>query len=92
LDLDTPIEHYRSSSRTFPEHLPSIEYGPDDIVTEVGWDGRVRFKGRTLKVSNALHRLPIAFRPDPSEDGAYDVYFCHKHFMRLSLHDLDSIA
>jgi len=92
LDLDTPIEHYRSSSRTFPEHLPSIEYGPDDIVTEVGWDGRVRFKGRTLKVSNALHRLPIAFRPDPSEDGAYDVYFCHKRFMRLSLHDLDSIA
>ena len=27
-----------------------------------------------------------------TEGGAYDVYFCHKRFMRLSLHDLDSIA
>jgi transposase InsO family protein len=92
LDLATPIERYRPSARTFPEQLPSIQYGPDDIVTEVGWDGRVRFKGRTLKVSNALHRLPIAFRSDPIEDGAYDVYFCHKRFMRLSLQDFDSIA
>jgi len=92
LDLATPIERYRPSTRAFPEQLPSIEYGPDDTVTEVGWDGRVRFKGRTLKVSKALHRLPIAFRPAPREDGAYDVYFCHKCFMHLSLHDYKRIA
>lgn len=92
LDFATPIERYQPSSRTFPAHLPSIEYGPDDIVVEVGWNGRVLFKGRTLKVSSALHRLPIAFRSDPGKDGEYDVYFCHKRVMRLNLRDFDSIA
>lgn len=47
------------------------------------WDGKVSFKGRPLKVSNALKDLPIAFRPDPAQDGCYDVYFCHQRFMRL---------
>lgn len=92
LDMDTPIEHYQPSARTLPEKLPPIEYGPHDIVVNVGWNGKVRFKGRRLRVSNALHRLPIAFRPDPSEDGAYEVYFCHKRFLRLRLRDYKSIA
>ena len=35
--------------------------------------------------ANALHRLPIAFRADPCNDGAFDVYFCHHRFMRLDL-------
>lgn len=85
LGLATPIERYRPSPKAFPEQLPSIEYGPDDIVTNVGWNGEVRFKGKRIKAPNALFRLPIAFRPDPNEDGAYDVYFCHKCFMRFSL-------
>ncbi len=92
LDMDTPIEHYQPSARTLPEKLPPIEYGPHDIVVNVGWNGKVRFKGRRLRVSNALHRLPIAFRPDSSEDGAYEVYFCHKRFLRLRLRDYKSIA
>ena len=92
LGLATPIERYRPSPQSFPEKLPAIEYGPDDIITEVGWDGKIRFKGRRLKVPKALHRLPVAFRPVPAEDGTYDVYFCHKCFMRLSLHAIDKTA
>jgi transposase InsO family protein len=85
LGLATPIERYRPSPRTFPEQLPAIEYGPDDTVTNVTWNGEVRFKQRRLKAPKALLHLPIAFRPDPKEDGAYDVYFCHERFMRLNL-------
>lgn len=92
IGLATPIERYRVSSQSFPEQLPPIEYGPDDIVATVGWNGEVRFQKRKLKVSNALHHLPIAFRPDRQTDGQYDVYFCHKRFMRLNLRETDHTA
>lgn len=87
LNMATPITRYRPSARTFPEVLLPIEYGPDDTVAEVGWDGRVYFKGRKLKVSNALHRLPIAFRPVAATDGLYDMYFCHQRFDQSDLRE-----
>lgn len=85
LGMRTPATRYQVSARTMPAALPPIEYGPDDHVLTVGWDGRVDFKGRRMRVSNALHRLPIAMRPAPEIDGCFDVYFCHHSFMRLDL-------
>lgn len=79
------VSHYQPSERMFPDTLAPIEYGPNDHVLTVKWDGKVVFKGHQLKVSNALHQLPIAFRPDPAQDGCYDVYFCHQRFMQLNL-------
>lgn len=85
LQLATPASRYAVSVRRFPDRLPTIEYAPDDEVQTVKWDGKVVWRGRRLKVSNALHRLPIAFRPDPCNDGAFDVYFCHHRFMHVDL-------
>ena len=85
IGMAVPLSRYRPSQRPFPTTLAPIEYGPDDDVFTVKWDGKVDFKGRRLKVSNALQRLPIAFRPDPAQDGCYDVYFCHQRFMQLDL-------
>jgi transposase InsO family protein len=85
IGMAVPVSHYRPSEREFPDTLAPIEYGPDDHVLTVKWDGKVVFKGHRLKVSNALHQLPIAFRPDPEQDGCYDVYFCHQRFMQLNL-------
>ena len=85
IGMAVPVSRYRPSERVLPETLAPIEYGPDDHVLTVKWDGRVDFKGRRLKVSNALHQLPIAFRPDPEQDGCYDVYFCHQRFLQLDL-------
>lgn len=81
--LDVPIKHYRPSSRSYPETLPSIEYGPHDIVVTPGWNGWFKFQGRNLKVSNSLKGLPVALRPVPQEDGLFDVYFCHQRFMQF---------
>jgi hypothetical protein len=83
--MAVPLSRYRPSQRSFPATLAAIEYGPHDEVVTVKWDGRVNFSGRRLKVSNALKDLPIAFRPDPAQDGCYDVYFCHQRIMRLDL-------
>ena len=88
LGLDTPVRRYRPSNRPYSASLAPIEYGPDDQVVVVGWDGKVMFKGRRLRVSNALHRLPVAFRPVGSEDGVYDLFFCHHHLERIDWRDL----
>lgn len=85
IGMAVPVSRYQPSERMFPDTLAPIEYGPDDHVLTVKWDGRVDFRGHRLKVSNALHQLPIAFRADPDQDGCYDVYFCHQRFLQLNL-------
>jgi transposase InsO family protein len=85
LGLRTPIERYCSSPRAYAGQLAAIEYSPEDTVQVVGWNGAVAFQGVKLRVSTALHRLPIAFRADPRADGFYDAFFCHHHFMRLDM-------
>lgn len=85
LNLHVPAQRYTMSPRPFPERLAPIEYGPDDHVLTVGWAGAITFQGRTFKVSKALHRMPIALRPDPERDGCFDAYFCHHRFLRLDM-------
>ncbi len=87
LGLDTPASRYRSSPRPYPEQLPPIEYGPNDQVHHVPWNGWLRVEGRRIKVSNALTGLPIAVRPHAEEDGMLDFYFCHQRFMQVNLRD-----
>lgn len=91
LGLSTPITRYRPSARPYSATLAPIEYGPDDQVVRVGWDGKVVFKGHRLRVSSALLHLPIAFRPVAAQDGLYDLYFCHQRFMQLDLRDSATI-
>jgi transposase InsO family protein len=88
LGLDTPIQRYRCSPRSYSSTLPQIEYGPDDIVLTVPDKGWLRFRGVTIRMSLALYRLPVALRPVPSSDGCFDVYFCHQLFMRLDMNAL----
>jgi transposase InsO family protein len=85
LGLDTPAKHYQPSPRRYAGTLAAIEYPGGDTVVSVKWNGEVNFRGRKLKVSNALLKLPVAFRPDQNCDGCYDVFFCHHRFMRVDL-------
>ncbi len=88
LNMDTPIQHYCASPRPFPVTLAPIEYPDQDTVIEVGWNGFIKFRGHSVRTSSALHRLPIALRPDPDRDGFFDAYFCHQRFMRLDINNL----
>lgn len=92
LDLQTPAKRYRPSLSSYPQTLPSIEYAEGDTVALVKWNGEVHFKGNKLRVSSALLKLPIAFRPDTKADGCYDIFFCHHRFMRLDLTTLTAVA
>lgn len=85
LQMETPITRYQPSQRSFPEMLPSIEYGPDDEVIRVDWNGELRFRGQKYKVSSALHRHDVAVRPRASEDGVFDVFFAHHPCLTIDL-------
>lgn len=90
IDLATPVTRYRSSPRPYPAMLAPIEYGPDDLIVNVGWNGELRFKHRRFKLSNALHGLPVALRPDPQQSDQYDLYFVHQYLGRIDLNQPDS--
>lgn len=83
--MQTPAQRYCMSPRAMPAALIPIEYGEHDQVITVGWNGFVTFKGHKLRLSKALHLLPVAFRPDPGHDGCFDVFLSHHKFMRLDM-------
>ena len=86
LGMKPPISRYEPSSRSYPESLPAIEYGPDDQVRKVQAKGEIFFKGRIFKVSGGLKGHPVALRPTET-DGNYSVYFCNHRVKDISLHD-----
>jgi len=91
LGMQTPIDRYRPSHRPMPDRLPPIEYGPDDEVRNVQACGIVKFKGRRLRTSYALHGEPVAMRPSMDGDGIYDVFYCHQKVDRFDLNSVQSV-
>lgn len=77
LDYALPADRYRPSDRPFADRLPSIEYGPDDLVRRVFAPGRIAFQGRQYRVGRAFIGQPVALRPTQETDR-YAVYFCHQ--------------
>jgi transposase InsO family protein len=90
LALSTPATRYTPSPRPYQHTLSAIEYPDGDTVVIVKHNGEARFRGHKLQVPKALLKLPIAFRPDPHQDGVFDVYFCHQSFMRLDFSTLST--
>jgi len=84
LQLACPVSRYQISARALPPTLPPIEYGPDDIVRRVQWNGEIYYAGREFRVGKAFHRLPVALRPG-ARDGQLDVVFCHQRIGRIRL-------
>lgn len=85
LGMDTPADRYTVSPRPFPEQLPPVEYGPDDILIRVDQRGRIRLLGHPLTVSVALHGHTIAARPRTEEDGIYDLFFSHHRLQTVDM-------
>lgn len=75
LHMEVPGSRYRTSTRSYVEKLPPIEYGPDDTVRRVH-QGRISFHCRRFRIGKAFNGEYIALRPT-SIDGVYDVIFCN---------------
>jgi transposase InsO family protein len=85
LDLAVPASRYQPSPRPFPDVLPPLEYGPDDIVRAVIRSGQVQYQNRVFFVSQALRGQRVALRPTPT-DGVLAVYFCQERLGTVDLH------
>lgn len=78
LGMAVPASRYQVSNRSFPEQLPSLEYGATDHVRKVQTDGKIFFHNREFRVGKAFRGHPVAVRPT-TVDGIYDVHFAtHK--------------
>lgn len=84
LDMKTPASRYEPSARSFPETLPPIEYGPNDIVRKAYEPGFFSYKGKSYKIGRAFRGHPIALRYT-EQDGVLDVYFCQHKVKQISL-------
>ena len=84
LGMATPASRYRVSHRPFPEQLPRVEYGPEDQVRRVQDQGKVSWKGRKVKISNAFKGLQVAIRPT-NTDGLWDLFFMTNRICQIDL-------
>ncbi|VCU70293.1 Integrase core domain protein [Pigmentiphaga humi] len=85
LGLHTPAQRYRSSTRPMPSVLPPIEYAPDDLVRKVQSGGWIHLHGRRIRLYEGLRGLPVALRPQPGQDGVFDLYYCHQRIASIDL-------
>ena len=86
LDMNVPASRYQPSSRSYPEQLPPIEYGPADIVRKVRHFGHIKFHGRDYHVGSAFYGLHVALR-HTTTDGRFDLFFCQQRIGELNLSD-----
>ena len=89
LNMATPAESYKQSSKEMPESLPEIEYGPDDYVRKVQAKGEINFRGREFKVGKAFWGEPVAVRPT-KEDGVFSVFYCNEKIKEFDLKKVDN--
>jgi transposase InsO family protein len=82
LEYAVPAQRYRPSARSFPETLPPITYGPDDLVRRVFAPGHITVHGRPYYIGRAFVGQPVALRPTQEADR-YAVYFCHQQIAIL---------
>lgn len=86
IQMQVPAQRYQPSPRAFPAVLPPIEYLPEDRVRKVQNNGEVSFQGRSVRLTQALHGAPVAFRPTTKE-ALWEIYFCHQRIAMVNLRE-----
>jgi transposase InsO family protein len=86
LDMNVPATRYCPSQRSFPEKLPSIEYGPNDSVRKVCSAGKISYAGRLHLVGSAFEGQFVAIRPTAT-DANLEVFYCHQRIAKIDLRD-----
>jgi len=68
-----PADHYRPSARSYGGRLRQPDYAADWPVRRVRHSGEIKWRGRTLYISESLAGEPVGLQE--SEDGAWDVWY-----------------
>lgn len=84
LGMATPASRYVPSPRPFPEHLPPLEYAPDDVVRKVQDKGELWLHGSPYRVGAAFRGERVAVRPT-ADAAVWDVYYAHQCVTAIDL-------
>jgi len=85
LDLAVPADRYEISPRPKPRIIKAPEYDTDDEVRLVDTKGGIRFKGHRFVVGRAFYKRAVAMRPEPKEDGLFNVFYRHQKIKSIDL-------
>lgn len=84
LGLLPPISRYEPSARSYPEHLPPIEYPEGAEVRRVRSRGTIKFRGQQYFLGEGFYGYPVALVPS-EDDAIQTVYFRHYVVGRIDL-------
>jgi transposase InsO family protein len=90
LGYAVPVSRYAPSPRAFPETVPPVVYGPDEVVRTVSVHGSISWRGRRHFVSRGLAGEPVALRPT-LEEPVWEIVYCHRHVATIDLTDPDEV-
>ena len=75
LGLAVPASRYQASHRSFPEVIPTMEYGPDQTVCRVQLgNGRIAFQRRTVCLGKAFRGELVGVSPT-LDTGLFRVHY-----------------
>jgi transposase InsO family protein len=85
-----PASRYQPSPRPFPETVPPVTYGPDEVVRTVTVHGSISWQGRRRFISRGLAGEPVALRPT-REEAVWKVVYGHRQVATIDLRDPDEV-
>lgn len=88
LDMHTPAHRYRMSERSMPDTIDPPDYEPQAAVRTVDRNGRLAFKGRSIRASKAFAGKRLALRAT-EQDGTFEL--CYRSHV-LAIIDLNQNA
>ena len=85
-----PASRYQPSSRPFPETVPPVTYGADEVVRTVSVHGSISWHGRRHFISRGLVGEPVALRPT-REAQRWEVVYCHRRVATIDLAQVHAV-
>jgi transposase InsO family protein len=85
-----PASRYQPSVRPFPETVPPVAYGPDEVVRTVSVHGSISWQRRRHFISRGLVGEVVAIRPT-LQPAVWDVFFCHCQVATIDLDHPDEV-
>jgi len=84
LGLETPVQRYRPSPRTYPEILPALEYAVGVETRKVDGGGWLSYRNQPWKVGHAFAGQTVGLRASAT-DGRIEVLFLTHVIKELDL-------
>jgi len=90
LTYAVPASRYQPSSRPFPETVPPVTYGPEEVVRTVSAHGSISWQRRRHFISRGLVGEPVALRPTPAAQ-CWEVVYGHRQVAIIDLNHPEEV-